>query len=108
MNRAHQLALRREWQFADASESLCQAIPLEAGFSRRDDERTLGGITLHGPMPVMLMKRGVVGAVRDGQRSFQFDLDRAAYPLSAILPDVTNRSVSGAGEEDAPAGGYDL
>ena len=52
VNRAHHLALGRERQLSDAREPLLQTFRLETGLPRRDDQRSLGRIAVHGPAPV--------------------------------------------------------
>src|SRR4029453_7184279 len=69
MHGAHELSLGGEWNLADAWKLRIELRSLETAFSRGDDERSFGGISLHHPLAVPLVHLGIIRAVRSGERT---------------------------------------
>ena len=90
MDRAHQLALGRKRDLADARQPLVEVGGAEAALAGRDDQRALGGIALHGPPAVALLHGGVVRAIRHRERALDFEpertLDRSAAVARGPVP----------------------
>ena len=107
MQRAHQLAFRREWDFPDAGEPLVEGIGAQAALSRRHQQRAFCGIALHGPSAGRLLNRGVVRAVGRRKRAFQFDAQRPFDGPPSVSLNGAVGGIPGALECDAPARGDD-
>ena len=77
VDRAHQLALGGERHLRHAHEARVERLVVQPGLPRRDDQRALGRIALHGPAALVLLEDGVVGPVGGGQRAHELDPQRA-------------------------------
>ena len=107
MDRAHQLPLGGERDFADAGQPLVERVGAETALAGRDEQRAFGRVALHGPPAIALLHGGVVRAIRGRERALELDPERAVDRSAALPLDPPVRRVSGALERDAPARGDD-
>ena len=63
-----------------------------AGLAGGDQQRAFGRIALHRPSAVALLHGGVVGAIGDGERAFEFDSQRAVDGAAVLALNRARRA----------------
>ena len=69
--------------FSDALEPRIESFIRQAGFARRNDERTFGRVALHRPAAIALLQGRVVGPIADSERALELNPQR---PAERVLP----------------------